>query len=231
MSERRCVVIVPIAAHTEPECERGLEELERRGYVVRRRACHVAIDMGRSQMASDALAEGFDEQMWIDSDIGFTADDVERLREHRESFVCGLYAKRGPAELACQVKEGTTELVFGEAGGLLEIAYAGMGFCLIRREVFDDVRTKHALPTCGKRTKHPFVPYFLPMVIPHVDVPDDNWYLAEDYAFCERARVAGHPVMADTRVRLFHVGRYGYSWEDATGTRERYRNVKMLVEE
>lgn len=52
MSGRRCVVIVPIAAHTEPECERGLEELERRGYTVRRRACHVAIDMGRSQRKS-----------------------------------------------------------------------------------------------------------------------------------------------------------------------------------
>lgn len=226
---RKCVVICPIAAHTEPECERGLEELERRGYVVRRRACHVAIDMGRSQMASDALAEGFDEQMWIDADIGFTADDVERLREHSESFVCGLYAKRGPAELACQVMEGTTELVFGDAGGLVEMAYVGMGFCLIRREVFDDVRTKHSLPSCGIRTKNPFVPYFLPMVIPHTDVPEDSWYLAEDYAFCERARTAGHRVMADTRVRLFHVGRYGYSWEDAMGTRERYRNVKMLV--
>jgi len=228
-TDRRCVVIVPVAAHTEPECERGLEELERRGYTVRRRACHVAIDMGRSQMASDALAEGFDEQMWIDADIGFSADDVDRLREHTESFVCGIYPKRGTPELACHAKEGTNELVFGEAGGLVEMHYVGMGFCLIRREVFDDVRTKHALPTCGMRAKRPFVPYFLPLVVPHADDPTDHWYLAEDYAFCERARTAGHPVLADTRVRLFHVGRYGYSWEDAMGARERYKNVKMLL--
>jgi hypothetical protein len=228
-TDRRCIVIVPVAAHTEPECERGLEELERRGYTVRRRACHVAIDIGRSQMASDALAEGFDEQMWIDADIGFSADDVDRLREHTESFVCGIYPKRGTPELACHAKEGTSELVFGEAGGLVEIKYVGMGFCLIRREVFDDVRSKHALPTCGVRAKKPFVPYFLPLVVPHADDPTDHWYLAEDYAFCERARTAGHPVLADTRVRLFHVGRYGYSWEDAMGARERYKNVKMLL--
>jgi hypothetical protein len=229
MSDKRCVVIVPIATHTELECERGLEELERRGYTVWRRACHVAIDMGRSQLASDALAGGFDELMWIDADIGFSADDVERLRAHEQSFVCGIYAKRGPAELACHAKPGTTELVFGETGGLVELSHVGMGFCLIRREVFDDVATKHALAVCGKRTKGPFVPYFLPMIAPHADDPDDNWYLAEDYAFCERARTAGHPVFADTRIRLFHIGRYGYTWEDATGPRERYDNVKMLL--
>ncbi len=229
MSTRRCVVIVPVAAHTEPDCERGLAELERRGYTVRRRACHVAIDMGRSQMASEALTEGFDEQMWIDADIGFSADDVDRLREHRESFVCGVYPKRGTPELACHAKAGTKELVFGETGGLVEMTYVGMGFCLIRREVFEDTRTKHALPTCGMRTNKPFFPYFQPLVIPHPDDPSDHWYLAEDYAFCERARAAGHPVFADTRVRLFHIGRYGYSWEDAMGARDRYENVKMLL--
>jgi len=26
-----------------------------------------------------------------------------------------------------------------------------------------------------------------------------------------------------------HVGRYGYSWEDATGDRQRYENVKMIL--
>jgi len=229
MSERRCAVIVPVATHTEPDCERGLQELERRGYHVRRRACHVAIDMGRSQMASEALADGYDEQMWIDSDIGFSADDVDRLRQHTESFVCGIYAKRGTAELACHAKSGTTELIFGEQGGLVEMNHVGMGFCLIRREVFDDMREKHALPTCGKSSKVPFVPYFLPMIVPALEDPSDGWYLAEDYAFCERSRTAGHSIYADTRVRLFHVGRYGYSWEDAMGARERYKNVKMIL--
>jgi hypothetical protein len=230
MTDRRCVVIVPVATSTEIECERGLDELARRGYTVWRRSCHVAIDMGRSQMASEALAAGFDEQMWIDADIGFSADDVDRLRQHRESFVCAIYPKRGPAELACQTLQGTTEIVFGEMGPcLVELSHVGMGFCLIRREVFDDVRTKHGLATCGKRSKTPWVPYFLPMVKPMTDDPDDNWYLAEDYAFCERARAAGHPVYADTRIRLFHIGRKALSWEDATGPRERYENVKMLL--
>lgn len=65
------------------------------------------------------------------------------------------------------------------------------------------------------------------MVIPQ---GKDSWYLAEDFAFCERARRAGHPVLADTSIRLFHIGRYGYSWEEAMAPRQRYENVTMILE-
>jgi hypothetical protein len=49
-----------------------------------------------------------------------------------------------------------------------------------------------------------------------------HWYLAEDFAFCHRARLCGIPIIADTTVRLWHVGDYAYSWEDAGIDRERY---------
>src|SRR5262249_14794184 len=160
-----CVVIVPIASHVEPECDRGLSELEKRGYVVRRTGCHVAIDFGRSMMASRALDDGFDDLMWIDADIGFDASHVEALRAHDRTFACAIYPKRGTPELACHVKPGTTELVFGEEGGLVEILYAGMGFCLIRREALEAVRDHEKLPACGEEFGAPFHPYFLPMVV------------------------------------------------------------------
>ena len=41
-----------------------------------------AVDAARNQMASDALGQGFAELMWIDSDIVFEPDAVERLRGH-----------------------------------------------------------------------------------------------------------------------------------------------------
>ena len=66
-----CVVLVPIGSHVEPECERSLVRLEARGYSVRRVSGYAAIDQGRSQMATDALADGFEEIMWVDSDVGF----------------------------------------------------------------------------------------------------------------------------------------------------------------
>jgi hypothetical protein len=60
------------------------------------------------------------------------------------------------------------------------------------------------------------IPFFQPQVIPD---GDGHWYLAEDYSFCYRARQCGFRIMADTTIRLLHVGTYAYGWEDAGGSR------------
>ena len=99
MSERRCAILVPVSDHIEPECERTLGELARRGYAVRRMTGHSAIDLARSMMASDALAEGFDELVWIDADIAFSMESFERLRANDVPLVCGIYPKKGQREL------------------------------------------------------------------------------------------------------------------------------------
>jgi hypothetical protein len=78
MDLSHCVVLVPVGHHIEPACDEALKQSERRGYRVRRRYGSAAIDQARSQMATDALAEGFDELMWIDSDTGFDPDAVEQ---------------------------------------------------------------------------------------------------------------------------------------------------------
>ena len=82
LDPKRCVVLVPFTSSIVNECEEALRELERRGYPVRRVGGYAAIDQGRNQMATDALVEGFEETLWIDSDIAFRPDDVEVLRRH-----------------------------------------------------------------------------------------------------------------------------------------------------
>ena len=219
MSASRCIVLVPFGGAIDPGCEQALDELERRGYRVQRAAGFSQIDVGRCTLASIALAEGFDELLWIDSDIAFHPDDVERLRRHGEPFVCGLYVKKGRRELACHLLPGTDTLVFGVAGGLCEVQYAGFGFTLTRRQVYETVRTRLELPECNRRFGERLVPYFQPLVVTDEAGP---WYLGEDYAFCERARRCGFRIMADTRIRLWHVGGYPFSWEDAGSAKERY---------
>jgi hypothetical protein len=107
------------------------------------------------------------------------------------------------------------------------VRYVGAGFLLIQRIVFDDVRRHFSLPICNARFGVPTVPYFLPMVIAE---GGGYWYLGEDYAFCERARRAGYKIVVDTTIRLGHIGKYTYGWEDAgqsiqrvTGATFRYR--------
>lgn len=224
MDPRRCVVLVPYSGYIYPECDQSLKELERRGYQVRRVGGYAAIDQGRNQLSTDALIDGFEETLWIDSDVAFDPDDVEKLRRHSLPMVCGIYPQKGKRALACHVAIDTPKVVFGQQGGLIELLYAGTGFLHIRREVYMKVQSQLNLPICNERFGHPMIPFFLPMIR---SIEDGNWYLAEDYSFCERARQCGYQIYADTSIRLWHIGMYRYGWEDAGIDRQRFNSFTL----
>lgn len=225
-AEPRAIVLVPFLTHIEPACDAGLRELERRGVAVRRYQSTAAVDRMRCEMATAALQEGFDELIWIDSDIVFNPDDVARLRAHAAPIVAGVYAKKGPQAFAAFFEPDTPKIQLGTGGGLMRVRYVGFGFVCTRRQVYADVQRHFSLPVCNTRFGTPAVPYFLPMVIEDAMSPGGYWYLGEDYAFCERARRAGHEVAIDTTIRLGHIGAYHYGWEDAV---QKIRRVAGLT--
>jgi hypothetical protein len=209
----RCAVLVPYWRSIHPSCEAGLRELEQRGYAVRRVPGLTALDVGRSQLASDVVAEGFDETVWIDPDIGFQADQVEALRRHGLPLCGAVYPEVGQRALAARFLPGTKEMVLGRGGGLNEVLYAGMGFLHVRRAVYERIGRTFALPHCmAVAGGRPFVPYFLPLLCAH---GEREWYLREGDAFCYRARETGVPVVVDTTIRLTRVGEAAQSWEEA----------------
>jgi hypothetical protein len=220
----RCAILVPVADRIEPACETSLRELERRGYAVFRVHGYKQIDLARCQMASDALAAGCEETLWIDADTAFHADAVDQLRRHDLPIVCGIYAKKSKRELAIHALGGTSDIHFGKGGGLIEIQYAPTGFLLVRRGVYDKMREQLALPQCRADTGRTLVPYYAPHLRPD---GDGWWYLADDFAFCERARQCGYKIMADTTIRLFHIGSYAYGWEDAGRRVARFGSYKF----
>ncbi len=91
LDPRRCVVLVPYNDRIVEPCEDSLRQLERRGYPVRRVVGYAAVDQARNQLATDALLHGFEETMWIDSDVAFRPEAVEALRKHNLPIVCGIY--------------------------------------------------------------------------------------------------------------------------------------------
>jgi hypothetical protein len=232
-----CVILVPAFAAPAPKCEEGLRELEKRGYPIRRVRGFSAIDQGRNQMASDALNDGFAETMWIDTDIGFAADAVERLRSHDLPIVAGLYPQPGARSLACELLPGTEKLVFGEEGGLVEVKHVAAGFLHVRRVAYEAIRAACELPHCNTRFGPGLWPFFMPTAALHASdgsseaAPSPRHrYLTEDFAFCHRAREAGLKIMADTTVRLWRLGSYGYGWEDAGSDPERFDTYDFHVE-
>ena len=183
----------------------------------------------RNQIGSDALADGFQETLWIDSDVGFNPDDIEKVRRHGLPIVCGIYPKKGKRELAIHILSGTPSLRFGVNGGLHELLFGGTGFLHVRRNVYETMIEKLSLPVCSQHANRPMWPFFQPLIrtapartADKTEPRKGHWYLAEDYAFCHRARLCGIPIIADTTIRLWHVGDYSYSWEDAGIDRQRF---------
>src|SRR4051812_49042999 len=92
---RRPLVLCPYLTHIEPACDRGLRELEAAGYEVRRYPSSAAVDRARCDLATAALTEDIDAILWIDSDVAFTRDEVDRLCAHDLPIAAGLYPKKG----------------------------------------------------------------------------------------------------------------------------------------
>lgn len=220
------MILVPAAQYIEPACERGLRQLEAAGYPVWRIYGYAAIDVARSHIATRALREGFDEIMWIDADIAFDPAAIDSLRSHDIDLVAGVYAKKAAPSLACHLLPGDDRLTLGQEGGLVEVLYVAGGFLYTRRRLYDDIQRASELPLCNDREGDGLVPYFQPLI---VHDPAGPLYLGEDYAFCERARCAGHKIMVDTAIRLYHIGSYPYTWEDAGSPQTRYATYEFHV--
>jgi hypothetical protein len=236
VNNSQCVILVPANYGVEPECERGLVQLERRGYPVWRVPGFAAIDQCRNQVATDALARGFQELMWIDADMAFEPDAVDRLRAAALSLansagqggqsppdlppiVAAIYPKKGQRALSSRLFSATKEVTFGAGGGLIEILYAATGFLHTRREAYEAIQRHWNLPLCNEQFGKPMVPYFMPMVVDSERGPS---YLADDFSFSHRARAAGVKIYADTTIRVGHIGRYAFSWEEAGGSNQRF---------
>ena len=224
----RSIVLVPHLNGIEWECEQGLRQLEQAGIKVWRRGGSSAIDMARSLMISEALHDGYDSIMFIDADIGFEPADALRLPALPEPAVCGIYAKKGDRALATHFADEVAEVLFGpEAPGLYPVHYAATGFLRVKATLLRRLINELPLPLCNTKWGRGLWPFFLPLIVPHDG--DKLHYLGEDWAFSHRLGQVEVMTLADTSVRLWHWGRYGYGWEDAGSEKPRYRSYNFRL--
>jgi hypothetical protein len=205
-----CVVLVPSGAVVDRGFEAALAALNRRGYPVRRVRQATSPPGFRDRMASEALAAGFAELLWLDPAVVFDPADVEKLRGLNLPVACGVYPWPGRRGLVCEFPAGTASVRFGRAGGPVPVLTCGLGFALVRRAVFEAIAKQN--------------PPGSPAAYFAAPTKDDavTSRVAEDVAFCGRARSAGFDVVADTSIRLWHVGPTRLGWEDAGGDRPRH---------
>lgn len=162
-------------------------------------SCSSLIYDARNQLAKQAVTEGYDRVLWLDSDMDFQPDLLKQLSadmdEGRE-FVTGLYFKRKAPVKPVIYKslgfykdegvEGVTPVAVPyedyPQDSIFPIAACGFGGCLVSVDLIKRVGDKFGLP-------------FSPVM-----------GFGEDLSFCTRVSELGVEMYCDSRVKMGHVG-------------------------
>lgn len=157
---------------------------------VLRQSCEIA--SARTYLVNEALKRGGDYLLFVDSDIAFPEDALDKLISHKKDIVCGRYHMRKfPLEWVHKPVEGGEE----SETELFEAKYAGTGFMLIDLSIFKEEWQKD-----GK--KQPWFAFGR----------DSQGALAlgEDAWFCFSARDMGFSTWIDPTIKVAHLGTYMY---------------------
>lgn len=167
--------------------------------------------------------------MFIDADIGFTADQVGRMLRFDRDVVAGMYPLKivhYDAAVGARVAAGepleTAQIRYvgvcqeGEArreeDGFVTAEFAGTGFMLIKRQALERMIAAYPelrFAAVHDRARPSLSPNQYALFDGMID-PESGAYLSEDYTFCRRWRAIGGEVWLDTRSRLMHVGAREY---------------------
>lgn len=161
------------------------------------------VQRARNNLVVEFMRSDYRKLMFIDADIEFTPEDVAALWNMDADVAVGIYAMKKPGrdEFAAWV-DGFLVTDLDGLPNPCELDYAGTGFMLIDRGVFE--RMERGYPEREyEGAKGRTFAHFDPRV-------EGYHYWSEDYAFCRDWRAMGGKVMCDPTVRLIHHGSYPY---------------------
>lgn len=151
----------------------------------------------RNQLAAEAVSQGYDRILFLDSDMVFSPDLLIKLSKDLDEgrdYVCGLFFKRKPPftpvfykelEYNCEGLKLDMKLepyLDYPKDGIFEIAGSGFGAVLMTTGLINKVGDKYG---------HPFAPMM---------------GFGEDLSFCWRVKQLGIHMYCDSRIKLGHVG-------------------------
>lgn len=160
------------------------------------RARNAMINGEKSNLVHQQLT-GFDWFLCVDADTGFTVDQVKQLLAHDCDMISGAYLhKHDPSRFVAGWFPETPGIspmenrVAPDQTGLIEVDWAGAGFLLIRRELFE-------------RTPYP---WFTSMEIEY-ESPEGPCaqVVSDDLGFCMKMQQNNETIMLDADCRVEHV--------------------------
>lgn len=148
-----------------------------------------SVAANRNKIIDQAFEHGCTHILFLDDDMAFKNDMLNRLLVHDVDIVSALYLKRAyphqPLIFDYLNDDGSVRSIFlnGHENGLIEVAAAGMGACLIKTEVF-------------KNLEKPWIRLG--------EIEKDQW--CDDIGFFTRVRKAGYKVHCDMETCVGHIG-------------------------
>jgi hypothetical protein len=145
----------------------------------------------RTRLVEEALSVNSDKILFLDSDIQFPSNMIDKLYSHNKDIVAANYSTRYPIyqSVAFTDPENITARL-DATQGLHKIWAVGMGCMLIDIDVF------HTLPK----------PWFV-----HEYNKIDDTFSGEDIYFCNQAMHHGIDVWVDSDIKLGHIGTKAYT--------------------
>ena len=210
MKEKKILIAVPCMDQIPARFAQSLATLTKVGQCAIAFQISSLIYHARNDLAKKAVKMDVDYILWLDSDMVFEPDTLERLMKHMEQpgvdMVTGVYFRRVPPfspvlfdklDFEKGILKNVSEFSELPKDGLFEVGGCGFGCVLMNMDVIYDVLGKHG---------NAFAPI------------GDN---GEDVAFCYRARDCGYKIFCDPTIKLGHVGNYVITrdyWESYKGT-------------
>jgi len=148
------------------------------------------IDHSRNELVKKAQLDKCDYVWFIDTDQLISKGTLDKLLALKVNIASALYFTRTPPIIPVMRKfeNGCYEGIFDwKDGEVLEVDGIGLGCCLIKMNVFDDIEFPYF-----KLTYENFKGYTL--------------HVSEDLNFCRKVRKAGFKIYVDTGLIARHIG-------------------------
>jgi len=168
--------------------------------------------------------------LFIDADIGFEPEQVQRLLSFDRDFAAAFYPIKAIDWQVVEHRIRSNDETFPEAAlsyvgtlctgaearvenGFATATYAGGGFQLIKRSAVEQMiaaypeqkfRSIHVFPRPTRTSENNYALFDC-----MID-PETGEYLSEDYAFCHRWRAIGGEVWLDLTSKLTHIGTHHF---------------------
>lgn len=173
--------------------------------------CHV--DDSRNRLAHDFLLSDCTDLVFLDADIGWSAESFLKLIAYDRDVVAGVYPKKNGDD-AFPVKTLPGE-IWSDREGLIEVAGVPTGFLRIRRAVIERL-AERAVRYNAKNDSA----YGTALIFEREIHAGTRW--GGDYVFCRKWRELGGKIYIDPMMRFEHSGED--TWSGCVGTWLRQRS-------